>query len=491
VEIQGVWFFQKVFNPMRVILLNPSLDKRTFQRLGPVVKILFYNSPPLGLCYLAAVLKEKNHEVKIIDAAAERLSVEEVIRRIADFSPGIVGITTFTVSGNSCYETAKEIKKRFPEIKVILGGPHITSNPDDLLSHPEVDMAVIGEGEVTFRELTDVFERGDSLAGVRGLAYNLSGKMFFTSPRELIRDLDVLPFPARHLLPVNMYKPQPNDQKRLPKLSMISSRGCPYPCIFCDKNVFKNTYRSFSPAYIAKEISHLVKDFKAKDIAFLDSTFAPNKNRVYEIIKEIKKLNLDFTWTCSVRADVLDEQLLKEMKNAGCWRVRIGIESGNDNVLDFIKKGITTHQARRAVEWAYELDLEPKAFFMIGHLIDTKDTIKETINFAAGLPLKDITVQMNTPLKNTPQYELAGRYGKITTRDFSNYSFFEPVFIPNGLTYKDLNYYYAKFYLRFYLRPEVWYRYIKKIRSFSDIIKYLKGISVIFFFLIAWMKKRF
>lgn len=476
---------------MRVILLNPSLDKRTFQRLGPVVKILFYNSPPLGLAYLAAVLKEKNHEVKIIDAAAERLSAEEVIRRIADFSPGIVGITTFTVSGNSCYEIAKEVKKNFPEIKVVLGGPHITSNPDDLLSYPEVDLAIIGEGEVTLRELTDALEKGVSLDGVKGLAYNLSGKMFFTPPRELIPDLDVLPFPARYLLPVNMYKPQPNDQKRLPKLSMISSRGCAYSCIFCDKNVFKNTYRSFSPAYIAKEISHLVKDFKAKDIAFLDSTFTPNKNRVYEIIKEIKKLNLDFTWTCSARADVLDEQLLKEMKNSGCWRIRIGIESGNDNVLDFIKKGITTHQVRRVAEWAYELDLEPKAFFMIGHLIDTKDTIQETINFAASLPLKDITVQMNTPLKNTPQYELTKKYGELTTRDLSSYSFFEPVFVPHGLTDKDLNYYYAKFYLRFYLRPVVLYKHIKKIRSFADIVKYLKGISVIFYFLISWIKEKF
>ena len=476
---------------MRVILLNPAFDKRTFKRLGPVVKILFYNSPPLGLAYLAAVLKVNNHEVKIIDAAAEGLSAAEIIRRIADFSPGIVGITTFTVSGNSCYEIAKEVKKNFPGIKVVLGGPHITSNPDDLLSYPEVDMAIIGEGEVTFRELTAVLEQGGNLDSVKGLAYNLGGNMFFTPPRELIRDLDVLPFPARDLLPVNMYKPQPNDQKRLPKLSMISSRGCAYSCIFCDKNVFKNTYRSFSPAYIAKEISHLVKDFKARDIAFLDSTFTPNKNRVYAIIQEIKKLNLDFTWTCSARADVLDEQLLKEMKNAGCWRVRIGIESGNDNVLDFIKKGITTRQVRRVAQWAYELDLEPKAFFMIGHLMDTKDTIQETINFAVSLPLKDITVQMNTPLKNTPQYALTKEYGKLITRDLSSYSFFEPVFVPRGLTDKDLNYYYAKFYLRFYLRPVIWYRHIKKIRSFADIVKYLKGISVIFYFFISWIKKRF
>jgi len=359
------------------------------------------------------------------------------------------------------------------------------------LQHPEIDIAVIGEGENTFRELIESIEKNEDTYKVKGLTYNINGKLFFTPPRKFIPDLDILPFPARHLVPLRLYKPQPNDQKQLPKLTMISSRGCPYSCIFCDKNVFKNTYRSFSPAYIVKEMSALVKNFKAKDIAFLDSTFTPNKNRVYEITKEIKSSNLDVTWTCSVRADVLDEQLLKEMKEAGCWRVRIGIESGNNEVLGFIKKGITKYQVQRVANWAYELDLEPKAFFMIGHFSDTKKTIEETINFACSLPLKDITVQMNTPLKGAPQYQLVEKYGKIITSDLSDYTFFEPVFLPAALTYKDLHYYYTKFYLKFYLRPEIWFRHIKKIKSFADVVKYLKGTKIIFFFLISWLKEKF
>jgi radical SAM superfamily enzyme YgiQ (UPF0313 family) len=490
-EVKRIWFAEEIFNPMKIILLNPPLDHNILHRLGPVVKILFYNSPPLGLCYLAAVLKEDNYDVEIIDAAAEGLSLEETARRIINFSPHVLGIITFTVSGNSSYEVAKEIKLRSPGIKVVIGGPHITSNPDDLLGHPEIDMAVIGEGEITFRELVASLEKGSGVDNVRGLAYNVNGKVFFTPPRELISDLDILPFPARGLVPIKLYKPQPNDQNRLPKLSMISSRGCPYLCIFCDKGVFKNTYRSFSPRYIVSEMSHLVKDFKARDIAFLDSTFTPSKNRVYEIIKEMKRSNLNVMWTCTVRADVLDEQLLKEMKKAGCWRVRIGVESGNEEVLNFIKKGVTAHQVRRVANWAYELDLEPKAFFMIGHLPDTKKTIEETINFACSLPFKDITVQMNTPLRGASQYQLVEKYGKIITRELSDYTFFEPVFISDALTYKDLRYYYTKFYLKFYLRPEIWYRHIKKIKSFADVMKYLKGIRIIFFFLISWLKEKF
>ena len=476
---------------MRITLLNSPLNQSTLRRLGPIVRNLFYNSPPLGLCYLASVLVEKNYEVEIIDAAAEGLSLEKIMRRIANFSPHLIGVTAFAASADSTYSLAREIKTRFPGVKLVIGGPHITSNPGDLLQHPEIDMAVIGEGEITFRDLAESFEKEEDVYKVKGLAYNVNGKVLFTPPREFIPDLDILPFPARHLVPLRLYKPQPNDRKQLPKLTMISSRGCPYPCIFCDKNVFKNTYRSFSPAYIVKEMSALVKDFKAKDIAFLDSTFTPNKNRVYEIIKEIKNSNLDVTWTCSVRADVLDEELLKEMKEAGCWRVRIGIESGNSGVLDFIKKGITKYQVQRVANWAYELDLEPKAFFMIGHLVDTKQTIEETIDFACSLPIKDITVQINTPLKNTPQYQLMEKYGKIITQEFSNYNFFEPVFLPGGLTHEDIFYYYAKFYLKFYLRPQIWYRHIKKIRSVSDITKYLKGAGIIFFFLISWLKKKF
>lgn len=476
---------------MKVVLINPPLCRSTVGRLGPIAKNLFYNSAPLGLCYLASVLREDRHKVKIIDAAVEGLSVERVIKRTADFSPDVVGITTFTVSVYSAYELAKQIKEKFPKIRIVVGGPHITSNPDELLRYPEIDVAVIGEGELTLKELIEALEKGGDIDKVKGIAYRKNGQIFFTPLKGFISDLDILPFPARDLVPIQLYKPQPNDQRRLPKLSMISSRGCPYSCIFCDKNVFKNVYRSFSPRYIVGEMSHLVREFKAKDIAFVDSTFTPSKNRVYEIIREIKNSNLDITWTCSIRADVMDKQLLKEMKDAGCWRVRLGIESGNDDLLKFIKKGITKHQVRRVLKWAYQLDLEPKAFFMIGHLADTKQTIEETIDFACSLPLKDITVQINTPLKNTSQYPLIEKYGKIITRDFSNYSFWEPVFLPNGLRQNEFSHYYRRFYLKFYLRPRICYRYIVKVRSFSDIIKYLRGARIIFFFFISWLKERF
>ncbi|MDD5614367.1 MAG: radical SAM protein, partial [Candidatus Omnitrophica bacterium] len=254
--------------------------------------------------------------------------------------------------------------------------------------------------------------------------------------------------------------------------------------------VFGGIYRSFSPEYIAGEMKHLVKDFGARDIAFVDSTFTFTRERTLQVVKKVKEANLGVSWTCSVRADILDKSLLKEMKDSGCWRVRIGVESGSSEVLKFIKKGITRSQIRRAAIWAYELDLEPKAFFMLGHLNDTKETIAQTVDFALGLPLKDITVQINTPLKNTPQYELADRFGDWLTNDVSRSSFWEAVFIPKGLSYKELSQYHRKFYLRFYLRPQIWFRHIIKIRSFIDVIKYLRGTVVLAFMCYIWLKKK-
>jgi anaerobic magnesium-protoporphyrin IX monomethyl ester cyclase len=475
---------------MKIMLINPSLDRSTKIRIGPIVENLFYNSAPLGLCYLASVLEQAKHQVRIVDAPVEGLAIDGVMERVSGFSADMVGIATYTASAYSSYELAKKIRCRMPQVKIIIGGDHITSNPGDLLRHPEIDMAVIGEGEITLAELALAIQKGENASGIKGLAYRSGEEVKFSPPREYIANLDILPFPARHLVPIHYYKPQPNDYKRLPKLSIISSRGCPYACIFCDKNVFKDIYRSFSPGYIVAEMKHLVRDFRARDIAFVDSTFTPNKKRIQGVVEAIKKANLDVTWTCSARVDVLDKELLREMRNAGCWRIRLGIESGNDEVLKFIKKGASKYQVTQVAQWAYELGLAPKGFFMIGHLVDTKDTIEDSIRFACSLPLRDITVQMNTPLKNTPQYGLIEKFGRLTTQDASRYNFWEPIFLPHGLEERELSYYYVRFYLRFYLRPQIWRRYLKDASSVSDILEYVKGIRILFFFFISWLKKK-
>ncbi|MFH1791619.1 MAG: radical SAM protein [Candidatus Omnitrophota bacterium] len=466
---------------MKILLINPNIDARTGQRLGPVARSLFYNSPPLGLCYIAAVLEREGHDVAVIDAAVEDLNAERLLKRVRACQPDIVGITTFTVSAYSARDIAAEIKRALPGAKIVFGGPHINSNMDDFAGNRAVDIVILGEGEVTFKELADAVGDGKSLEGVPGIAYKSGNSIIRTAPREYIKDLDILPFPARHLIPIKKYKPQPNDQRALPKMSVISSRGCPYSCIFCYKNIFGSKYRSFSPAYIVREIQHLVREYGARDIAFVDSLFTPDKQRVRDIIREMRKANLNVSWTCAIRADIVDRDLLKEMKEAGCWRVRIGAESGSDEVLKFIRKGMTTAEIGSAVRWAHEVRLSPKAFFMIGHCTDTEKTVRETIDFALRIPLDDITVQLNTPLPGTYQYGLCRDYGLMVSDDLSEFSFWEPVFVPKGLSGKFMMRAWRDFYKRFYLRPSVWFGHLRRIRGVPDIVRYVKALALLMY----------
>jgi len=360
---------------MKILFVNPPiLLEKSRREIAAVIENLFYNSPPLGLAYLAAVLERQGHQVAVLDAAVEKLSLDQAVERVASFGPDAVGLTSTTNLFDCAVALGKRLKERFKDVPLILGGPHASANPEHALSFECFDVAVCGEGEQTIVELVRALSEGRAFAGVNGLAWRRNGArqgrpgaLVVTPRREPIRDLDELPFPARHLLPMHLYRPQPNDQYVLPKASMIASRGCPYGCIFCDKSVFDGPYRSFGPGRIVSEMEHLIKEYGARDIAFLDSIFTTSVERVEGIIAEMKRRGVRVSWTCTARANVVTEELLREMKEAGCWRIRLGVESGSDAVLKFIRKGITTQQVRDAARWADRLGIQTKGFFMIGH----------------------------------------------------------------------------------------------------------------------------
>jgi len=465
---------------MKVTLINPPLNIQIRKRrISSVINNLFFNSPPLGLCYLAAVLEKEKIPVKIIDAAVENLGLPEIINRVREFDTDIVGITSTTTAFFNAVELAKNIKKDSPDVPIILGGPHVTASPQHAFSFDCFDMGVLREGEITLPMLLKALNDKGDLRGVDGIVFREDSGLFYAKPREYIKELDVLPFPARHLVPLKLYTPQPNDERALPKLSMITSRGCPYGCIFCDKNVFEKSYRSFSADYIVSEMEYLVKNFGAEDIAFVDSLFAISEKRVEDIVGQIQKRRIKVSWTCTVRANTMTKKLLKKMKDSGCWRIRLGIESGNDEVLKFIKKDIATEQVKNVANWAHEIGLQPKGFFMIGHLVDTKKTIEDSIKLAKSLPLKDITVQINTPLPNTLQYSVYKQYGFLTKQDYSNFTFWQPIFVPESLKESELIKLHRKFYRSFYLRPVIFWRHLCRIRSLRDLKKYIKVINLL------------
>ncbi len=465
---------------MKILLVNPPiLIEKSRGEIAAVIENLFYNSPPLGLAYIAAVLEKEGHEVAIIDAAVERLSLDQVAGRAASFAPDGIGLTSTTNLFDCAVALAQKFRERFKGVPLLLGGPHVSVNPEHALSFECFDVGVLGEGERTMAELAAALSAGRGLDAVNGLALRRNGKLVTTPRREPVQDLDELPFPARHLLPMRLYKPQPNDQYVLPKVSMIAGRGCPYSCIFCDKSVFNGPYRSFSPAYIVSEMQHLIKEYGARDIAFLDSIFTISVGRVEGIIDEMRRRGVKVPWTCTARANVVTEDLLRKMKEAGCWRIRLGIESGSDAVLKFIRKGITTRQVRDAARWANALGIQTKGFFMIGHLIDTRQTIEETIRFARSLPLKDITVQINTPMHKTAQWEISKDHGRFLSNAYKDFSYWEPVFIPNGLTKEYLLEAHGRFYRSFYMRPVIVWRHLCRLRHAYNLFKYPRAFPLL------------
>jgi len=463
-----------------VFLVNPPASDA--QRRGPIKEIirnLFFNSPPLGIAYVAAYLERDGVAVRLLDAGVEGLSIEETAAQIIAARPAVLGLTATSNFYGNALELARRVRVGLPSVFTVLGGPHGTSCADEVMEKDGFDAVVIGEGEVTAGQLVAAVRSGGALADVAGIVYRDGDRVVRTPPRPLVKDLDDLPMPARHLLSLDKYVPQPNDGPFIPKQAMISSRGCPYQCTFCDHGTYGVTYRSFSPDRIAAEMEELVVRYGARDIAFVDSLFMVSKERVRRIIDAMRRRRIDVHWTCTIRANIADRSILEEMKAAGCWRVRIGIESGSERILDTIRKEVALADIRAAVHVADELGLHPKAFFIIGHPTETRESVMESIDLACRLPLTDITVQLNTPLPGSAQWETAGEFGDFTSPDWTRYSFWEPVYIPDGLTQGDLDSLYRLFYRRFYYRPIIVQRHLRMIKNWRDLARLFRGARIL------------
>ncbi len=471
---------------MRVMLINPPIDSvLEHGHVSPVTAYLFYNSAPLGILYIAAVLEQAGHDVAVIDAAAQGLDIAATTAEVEAFRPDIIGVGSFTVTFETTRVLGRALRDALPGVPLVLGSYHVTLVPDQAMAESVFDIGVLGEGEHTMLELTEWAAGRRTLDDVAGIVYRGDDGLVFTGKRKKFRDLDSLPFPARHLLPPNIYRPVPVDDHAFPKFAMVTSRGCPHACAFCQKS--RSGYRSHSAGYVADELEHLVMEFGVRDIAFVDSLFCANKRRVHAICDEFIRRGLHevVSWTCSSRVEVVDKPLLEKMKAAGCWRTRFGIESGNDEVLDFISKGITKEKIRNAITWADEVGLRPKAFLMVGHMPDTRESILETIAFAKSLPLHDVTVQINTLLPETPQMDIwqreGHRWGRVVNESTDEKSFWEPTFVPWGLEPGELVELHRRFYREFYLRPVTLARHAEAVQSWRDIAKYVQAGSLFSF----------
>jgi radical SAM superfamily enzyme YgiQ (UPF0313 family) len=410
----------------------------------PYFKKIYYHSPPLGLAYLASSLENEGHKVKIIDAGILNLSYQDVLKRLKQFDPELIGITSQTVFLHQIKSMSDLIKKEFPEIPLICGGPHATILPEQTLKDTCVDIVAVGEGEHTVTELADTIERNKTLESVKGLVFkskSKSGRIIFTGAREPIEDLDSIPFPARHLLPsLIKYCLWDVRAKRFPSTSAITSRGCPYNCLFCTvRTIWGRKFRQRSVKNVIEEIYELIDKFKVKEINWDDDTFTLNKKWILEFCREILREKLDITWKCLARVDGVDDETLSLMKKAGCHALSFGVESGNQEVLNKIRKNITLSQVEHAFKLAKRYGFETQAFFMFGNHGDNYSTIIDTINFAKKLNPDYITNSIATPFPGSEFYAIARKKGLIEEEDWTRMDYFSNAIIrTEDLTPEDL-----------------------------------------------------
>jgi len=469
---------------MKILLLTPSLsvEDRYGKKLGKVGSV----TEPLGLAYLASCLK-KDHEVKIIDGAAINLTEEELIHEIKQNNYDIIGTTILTPMYLKAQEIIQLIKSNFPEIKIIVGGPHITIFPEQTMKeNPEIDFSIIGEGEITMPELMEAIEGKRKIETVKGISYRKNNKIITTPPRLFIKDIDEIPLPARDLLDLKRYKPAPTYYKKLPSHIILTSRGCPYRCTYCSK-VFGNTYRHHSVERVIKEMKILIKEYKAKEIIFRDDTFTINKKFTKELCNTIIKENLHkkIRWTCMTRVNLVTKELLQLMKKSGCWSIHYGIESGSQRLLDLIQKDITIKQIKDAIKWTKQAKIEIKAFFMIGLPTETKEETLKTIRFTKELDPDWIQVTITVPYPGTKLYEIAQKDKTLKSLKWENYQTWagwsdkELVYVPKGRTQEEIKELQKKAMREFYLRPKFILKQLKNLTSINSIKTYIQGAYAI------------
>ena len=387
--------------------------------INPFYPISETPSPPLGLAYLAAALSESGVEVKILDLVVFPYSRSSLCALLESFNPQIAGITAVTMTVDHAFQIIKDIKGINSDIITVIGGPHVSfCAADTLKNHPELDVIVIGEGERTLVELIRAAAENDGWDRIHGIAYRRESDVCFTAKREAIRDLDALPIPARQLLPLGRYR-----ALGMP-ITMTTSRGCPFKCIFCvGRKMVGAKVRYRSPAKVVDELEYLTTlNFHQINIA--DDLFTANKNHCLAVCDEILKRNLKLKWTSFARVDTVSEEILTKMKAAGCSAVSFGVESANPEILKTIKKGITLEQVIDAVRTCTRAGVIPHASFILGLPGETPKTIKKTMAF--GKQLKDLGVSFGfhllAPFPGTEVREKSGKFGiHILTNDWTRY----------------------------------------------------------------------
>jgi len=450
---------------MKILLLAPSQKQIYGEKVSPPY-------PPLGLLIIGAVLKEAGQDIKFIDVDAQDYDDEKLIDSIKNYKPNLVCLTCVTPTFNAASRLAGVVKSHFSAL-VVLGGVHPTIAPEECFKNTDIDFLVVGEGELTIKELVEYLETGRKNFGeIKGLWSRNGQEIVRGEKRPLIENLDELPFPAWELID-DLKKYQPPDAQHSPVMSIMTTRGCPFGCIFCcSKQIFGRVYRTRSRDSIIAEIKYYIEKFGVKELHIMDDVFTLDKRRTIEICQAIQKsnFNLALSFANGIRADSIDEEVLKVLKDTGFQDLGFGVETGDEKILESIKKNTTKDSMRRAFKMAKKFGFNTWGFFMIGLPGETKATIKKTINFAIELDPDFAKFLILKPFPGSEVFKNLNESGCIKDCNYDNYGVYTaPVHEFINLSAKSMLRWQQWAYLKFYLRPKKIIAHLLKIKSFTQL----------------------
>jgi len=469
----------KFLNYKKILLVHPL--GYAIESAGKDISRMANIMPPLGLASISAYLEIRKIESKIIDCFARPQSDKRIKDWLLENRPAFIGITCTTSSFYDGVRIAGNAKKILPDIKIVFGGPHVSALKEKVLQNClEIDFVIAGEGEETLSELIE--SEGRSVSKIPGLVYReISGEIIFTGYREKGIDLDTLPFPAYEKLEgyPDAYKLPIFNYPRTPNSSCISSRGCPYACSYCDRSVFRRSFRYNSAEYLYDHLSYLKNKFNIRHVNFYDDQFTFNRKRVEAFTEMIIDRPLGMTFNCAVRAEHIDYDLLKQMKTAGCWMMSLGIETGDEDLLAQHRQNSNLDMLAGKIRLIKKAGIRTKGLLMMGLPGETEKSIKKSMDYVFSLPIDDFNLSKFTPFPGSPVYEKIHEKGEFN-EDWEKMDCMNFLFIPQGLDKARMEELFIAFYRTHFMRtkvllgyaamlwksPDSWLRFIFNARNF-------------------------
>lgn len=434
---------------MKILLVNPhgsNWVKGNIDRTAAAVRM-----PPIGILSIAAWLLQKGHEVRVLDLALSTAEdpVSALLSHVSRFNPDYAGFSTVTSNFLNAYSLASALKLEQPSIVTVFGGVHVSALRGRIMAdYPAIDLIVTGEGEKAMEEIS----AGAAFSSIQGLIYRDGAEIRDNGIRNDLCRLDDLPPPAYHLLEgfPHKYEGALFNYPKAPTATMISSRGCPYDCSYCDRSVFRSSFRYNSPAYLYEQMSYLKKNFGIRHIFFYDDLFTFNRPRIEELCRLLLDKPLAMTFNCAVRVGHVDDDLLCLLKKAGCWMVSIGVESGSPEILARHKSNVSFEEMKSTVLRIRRCGLRVKGLFMMGLPGETEETVRVTSDFIKALELDDMNMTKFTPFPGSPLYKTINEEGEFDEKwELMNCMNF--VFVPHGIPSRErLDELYRQFIREFY-----------------------------------------